>query len=270
MSYEREVVSTVIPTAATSVVAVFPLKTDFAQPLGIRVLTAGSDGVGQLELKDADGKIFYKDAADKTYTTAIDKNLSFDDTATNLTAATTPVSALGVAIATNLGGGLATVKSPITATYTNMTAADTQLLWFYYRSHAERIRVPITIASPAATTSVVVNMPNRFVKVLGFKVTGVTDAAIRVKIADADARVVYLDSADINYTAGTFLLGNVIMADGSTTGLTALPFDATGAVGSAAQFTQSGTAVARGPLTVSVINDGTASDPVVIDLYVER
>jgi hypothetical protein len=270
MSYERAVASLTVPAAGTSVSTAVPLKTDFVELLGIRaIISAGTDASTILQVTDADGKVVYLDAAGVDYTTAKDRFLVNDDTQTGLTAGL-PIDLTGVAIGAALGAGMAVIKSPITLAWTTATAAETLLVWVYYRSHLERVRTIITVPNPAATVANTLNLPAKYARILGFKcgLTG-TDTAVKLKITDADSRVLYLDAADHDYK--TAALVRSIVADDTLTGITPQVVDMTGAAMGAAQNAgKGGTAVARSPVTCEISNGGTAGDIVTLDLYIER
>lgn len=87
---------------------------------------AGADTAGTIELKDADGLIFFLDAADRDYATALVRLRFYrDDTTTGITGAPTPVDQTGAAFsgdpgaANTLGQPLRIVKGPITVTARN-------------------------------------------------------------------------------------------------------------------------------------------------------
>lgn len=93
--------------------------------------------------------------------------------------------------------------------------------------------------------------------------TGGTDTAVRVKLVDADGTIFYLDAADKDYTAGS---KRHIELDDTVTDLTVLAVDATGAAAAAAAVQAP---IARSPVTISVINGGTATDYFSIYLIVD-
>jgi hypothetical protein len=96
------------------------LKSRYAQILGFKAQqTAGASTTVQLEIKDADGRIVYKDAADKDYTTALDKILLLDPTVTGMTRVV-PRQNTGASYQAGVGRAeLPLVRSPITFTLTN-------------------------------------------------------------------------------------------------------------------------------------------------------
>lgn len=126
-------------------------------------------------------------------------------------------------------------------------------------------RRSFTIAAAAgASTTVGVGLGAPFGKVTGFRITRTGDAAVRLQIADADGRIVFLDAADVDYTT---VKDRSINPDDTVTGLTAnLPVDATGAALAAAERAEVG--VCKSPLTLTFTN-GTAGDTCTGSLYVE-
>lgn len=105
-------------------------------------------------------------------------------------------------------------------------------------------------------------------RILGANVllTG-TDTAIKLKIADKDGFILYLDAADRDYKTAEVRL--VFVLDDTTTGLTGyLPVDATGAARAAGEGS-TGLPPCRGPVTVSILNGGTVTDSVRVDLICE-
>lgn len=90
------------------------------------------------------------------------------------------------------------------------------------------------------------------------------DTAIRLKITDANSDVVYLDAADRDYAGAEVTLSP--SQDDTATGLGVTPVDATGAPATAG----AGNPIfMQGPVTVSVVNAGTATDYLTVDLFVE-
>jgi len=84
---------------------------------------AGADVLGTLEVKDAEGRIMFLDAADRDYATAeVRLNVTRDVTATGLTGAGTYVDATGAAItmaAETEAGSPQPYKLPFTVTARN-------------------------------------------------------------------------------------------------------------------------------------------------------
>jgi len=95
------------------------------------------------------------------------------------------------------------------------------------------------------------------------------DKAFKIRITDANNDIVYLDALDRNY-AGTVVGTDEVtinyVVDDTLTGLGVVNVDATGAAATAG----SGSAqIVEGPVTVAVVNGGTATDYCVLDLMVE-
>lgn len=91
----------------------------------------GTDALETLKLTDADGRVFYLDAADADYKTAtVYKFFGQDETATGLS--DIHVDATGAALSSQAGQKGAIVKSPIRATVLNAgTATDYFELYLY-------------------------------------------------------------------------------------------------------------------------------------------
>ena len=124
----------------------------------------------------------------------------------------------------------------------------------------------VSLTTTSADVSTTVALGAAYGRVHAFDIlsTG-TDTAIRLKLTDADAKVFYLDAADKDYD--TARIHTVISDDDTRTGLTYTPRDATGAAVTAT-FTQP-VPVVKSPITVSIINGGTVTDTVDVNLYVE-
>jgi hypothetical protein len=129
-------------------------------------------------------------------------------------------------------------------------------------------------ASPTQTLGTV-NLGTSLARIVGFqarnwassaKAGGGTDALIGVKLVDANGQIVYLDAADRDYkTQNTFVW---FAPDDTVTGLTGTVFaDNTGAATGAT--TGNITQLAASPVTVSVVNAGTATDYFEVYLFVE-
>lgn len=91
-----------------------------------------------------------------------------------------------------------------------------------------------------------------------------TDTAIRLKITDNNSDIVYLDASDRDYATAEVTL--YVAQDDTATGLNTLAVDATGATATAG----SGQGVVmESPVTVGVVNGGTTTDYVEVQLLVE-
>ena len=91
-----------------------------------------------------------------------------------------------------------------------------------------------------------------------------TDTAEEVKLTDAAGVVVYLDAADRDYA--TAAKNIAFTQDDTATGLGVTPVDATGAAATAGSGAEQ---VVQSPITVTVLNAGTATDYFAISLFVE-
>lgn len=91
-----------------------------------------------------------------------------------------------------------------------------------------------------------------------------TDTAIRLKIVDNNSTVVYLDAADRDYATAQVVLNPT--QDDTSTGLGVTPVDATGAAATAGAGAP---IVMESPVVVSVVNGGTVTDYVEVELLVE-
>lgn len=140
----------------------------------------------------------------------------------------------------------------------------------------------LTAATPQSLGTVSLGAP--YARVIGFqaanwassaKATEGTDALQRVKLEDATGRIFYLDAADRDYGATSGPTGSAASSgttiffqqDETVTGIGDIVVDATGAAVSS-QGSERGT-VAKSPVTVTIINGGTATDYVEVYLYVE-
>ena len=137
----------------------------------------------------------------------------------------------------------------------------------------------VTAGTPQALGSVSLGSP--FARVLGFdagiwassaKAAEGTDAALKVKLVDADGRVIFLDATDFDYGAASGAAIGVgwhthfIGGDDTVVGLNDLYVDATGAAATAGAGTG---VIAKSPVAVSVLNGGTATDYFEVKLIVE-
>ena len=96
------------------------------------------------------------------------------------------------------------------------------------------------------------------------KASAGTDTAVKIKITDYNNDVVYLDAADRDYaTAEVTILPS---QDDTATGLGVVPTDATGAAATAGAGAP---IVLESPVVVSILNGGTATDFMTVDLIVE-
>jgi hypothetical protein len=91
-----------------------------------------------------------------------------------------------------------------------------------------------------------------------------TDTAIKVKLTDNNSNVVYLDATDRDYATAAVVL--VPSLDDTATGLGVTPVDATGAAATAGAGAP---IIMESPVSVIIVNGGTATDYVQVDLLVE-
>lgn len=124
--------------------------------------------------------------------------------------------------------------------------------------------VALTTTSASVSTTCALGAAYGRVHAFDILVTG-SDTAVKLSLTDADSKVFYLDAADKDYK--TARIHTVISDDDTRTGLTYTPRDATGAAVTAT-FTQP-VPVVKSPVTVAVLNGGTTTDTVDINLYVE-
>jgi len=97
------------------------------------------------------------------------------------------------------------------------------------------------------------------------KASAGTDAAVKIKLTDADGQVFYLDASDRDYKTATVWLW--LRPDPTVTGLSYLAVDGTGAASAA---DSAGTIpIIASPVTVNVTNGSTATDYFEVYLYVE-
>ena len=128
----------------------------------------------------------------------------------------------------------------------------------------DKRNIQLTVPATPATVTTGFNARSEFIRLLAFDIllTG-TDTAVKLRITDADSRIIYLDAADKDYkTARIF---TPLVTDDVTTGTTVVANDSVGVAVAAAQH--SPMPVCRAPLEIAIINGGTGGD--VIDLNIE-
>jgi hypothetical protein len=91
-----------------------------------------------------------------------------------------------------------------------------------------------------------------------------TDTAVKIKLQDGNGDIFYLDASDRDYATAEVTLN--IMPDDTATGLGVTPVDATGAAATAGGGVNP---IVKSPVTVIVLNGGTATDFMTVDLLVE-
>lgn len=267
--FDRREIDLTVPNPAATVSGVLNLASPYARITGISALAVGTDVLTKIQVVDADSTTVYLDAADRDYKTArVNLLPTVDVTTTGLTF--TPVDSTGAAITAAKGGGegLMVVKSPLTISYINGgTAADTVNIRVYYeRLNWSKSTTTITIPNPAATTEVTVNVPGKYVRLVGLQalLTG-ADATTKLRVRDADNLVAFLDAAAVDYTSAKKYQ---IINDDTATGLSWTPVDATGAAHVA--DIPAVRPILRAPLKVAAIDNGTAAESYAVTLYTEQ
>ena len=236
---------------------------DFIEVIGFRCISTG-DATTRVGLVDADGRSLFLDAGDINYTVQKDTVISYDNTAPGAQTgiAIGPTDATGAALTLGVAAALP-ARNPITVNWSNGTSGDVVTFDLYYRYPLWKNSITLVVPGTPATVSGTLNLRSKFAQVVGFTalLTG-TDTATRVQIADADSRTVYLDAADVDYK--TAKIHRVFGQDDTLTGLTPQHLDATGVAATATAAAPY--PVVRGPLTVSLVNGGTAADSIAIDV----
>src|SRR6185436_10737979 len=244
MAFESRRVS--FTTTGTTGSALLIPRTDVVEVIGFRCVSTGDTGT-RVTLTDADGRVAFTNAGDINYTTLKDTVIGLDATGSG-SGGWTLVDSTGAAGTIALGNGLP-ARGPITVGWSNGTSGDAITFDLMYKFPLTK--KSITLVSPAATVSGTLQLPSRFAQVIGFSalLTG-ADSATRIQIADADGRIVYLDAADVDYTARkNFSIG----LDDTLTGLTPQHLDGTGVAATATSAAP--LPVVKSPLTVSLVND---------------
>jgi len=91
-----------------------------------------------------------------------------------------------------------------------------------------------------------------------------TDQAVKIRITDNNSDIVYLDASDRDYATAEVTINPTL--DDTATGLNVIPTDATGAAATAGAGAP---IVLESPVIVAVVNGGTATDFMTVDLIVE-
>jgi hypothetical protein len=121
---------------------------------------------------------------------------------------------------------------------------------------------PVTTVGAGADFNI--SLGASFGRVWGFTAKATGDVLARIRLKDADNRIIFLDAADRDYV--TAKLDFSILNDDTATGLTSLVKDGTGAAAAAGEAAPP--PIVRSPITVTWSN-GTAGDTLVVELYVE-
>lgn len=266
MGFDRRTAVVTIPDPAATATTTLNLRSTWVRPLNFKILSVGTDTLIKLRLTDADGRIFYLDAADKDYDTAA---IYTPLLTTDVTTGTGPKAydSVGVLAATAQSGPMPVVKNPIEVAVVNGgTAGDVitlQLDYEYGVFQAQTFTLP-TAASSAATK--VISLQTKFAQVLGFRALSVgTSVTQTLKITDADAKIVYLDAAAADYDAAE--LDKVLIMDATVTGLTGVvPRDTTGAAVQAG-IGRVDLPIVRSPLTIDLGASEGNDEVVTMTLY---
>jgi hypothetical protein len=129
MAYKKRAVPVTTMTGAATPTVQVGLGAYFGRIVGFRASKTG-DAATRIQIADADSRIVYLDAADVDYTTVKDRVIQYDDTVSGLT--WTLVDATGAAAtAADAGHAGPVVKSPLTLTFSNCTAADIWTVFIY-------------------------------------------------------------------------------------------------------------------------------------------
>jgi len=138
-------------------------------------------------------------------------------------------------------------------------------------TYKKRTIAGLTTASPATLGTVGLGAKYGVIKALrvgsyasSAKAAPGTDTSIRIKITDNNSDIVYLDAADRDYATAEVTLH--IAEDDTATGTDTLAVDKTGATATAGAGHD---LIVEGPLTVIVVNGGTATDYVEVNILVE-
>jgi hypothetical protein len=141
------------------------------------------------------------------------------------------------------------------------------------RFFKKSLRIPASLS--ATDASVQIGLGVGMARLLGMKVwnqsaagskVAGTSTTQKIKVVDADSRVVYLDASDRDYATAAVWLN--IVADDTTTGLTGTHVDSTGAARAAGE--PSPLLPFRSPVVVHALNAGTSTDVISVSLILER
>ncbi len=240
----------------------FPLKYAVAGLIGFKVTTTG-DTSADLSITDADGRFVFAQTG-TNYTTTKDTVIGIDTTGAGGTGATAwvPVDSTGTGMTIALATPMP-ARSPLNVVWASGTAGDTITRFdAYYEGPYDKTTIALTVPNPAGTVSGTLNTRAKFVQLVALSATASADTTTKLSVTDADSRVVFLDANDADYTTRRNL---VIGLDDTLTGLTPQHVDGTGAA--ATSTSAAPRAIARGPLTIAAINNGTAGATYSIDVY---
>jgi hypothetical protein len=130
--FRKRTVTFTTPNPAASVVKVIPVGFKLFTLRGFRA-KATTDTTTQIEIKDALGRVVYKDAADKDYATAaINRVPALDDTATGLGFSATDSTGAALDGTAKQVAPAPVLEGPLTVTWSNNgTAGDILTLSVY-------------------------------------------------------------------------------------------------------------------------------------------
>lgn len=267
MGFDKRSATLVVPNPAATVTQTFNARSTYIRPLGFSILSTGTDATMRLRLTDADSRIFYLDAADKDYDTAriYTTVLGLDDVTTGLT--TLVYDSVGAAGAVAQIGPMPVVKSPIEIAIINGGTAgdiiDITLEYEYGVFGATQFVLPTAASSTASLTK---SLNAKYAQILGFRARSVgTSVTQKMKIADADGRIVFLDAAAVDYD--TAELDKTLLVDPTVTGLTqVVPRQATGASFQAG-IGRAEPPLVRSPITFTVLESEGNDEVVTATVY---
>ena len=236
MGFDRRTATLTVPNPAATVVQTFNLRSTYVRPNNFSILSTGTDATQKLRLTDADGRIFYLDAADKDYDTArIYTPLLLDDVNTGLTSAGgvgtfLGSDSVGVEVAVAQSGAMPVVKSPLEIAVINGgTAGDVIDFTFDYEYGCFGATTFVLPTAASSTATKTMSLRSKFAQILGFRAKSVGTSTTQImEIKDADGKIVYLDAAAADYD--TAEIDKVLNLDATVTGLTqVVPRGSTGA-----------------------------------------
>ena len=267
MGFDRRSVQLTVPATPATVSTVLNARSKYIRPLSFKILLTGTDTAVKLKLTDADGIVFYLDAADKDYkTAAIYTPLTMDDVNTGLGVQATD--SVGIEVAAAQDAPMPVVKSPISVEIQNggtgLDVIDFTLDYEYGAFWADTFTLPTAASSTASKT---VSLRAKFAQILGFKALSVgTSTTQKMKIVDADGKIVYLDAAAADYDTAEASRHPLII-DATVTGLTqVVPRDATGAAVQAG-IGRIEPPLVRSPITFTVLESEGSDEVVTATVY---
>lgn len=273
LRFAKRIATLTIPGGATSIARTLSFGTEQLAKVESFRAKATTDTATQIEIKDARGRVFYKDAADADYATAVVNRLfAFDDTATGLGFTASDSTGAAPSAGQIVKGGSPIVEGPLTITWSNGTAADTLRLEVMidsgapssFRTRAKSLTIPAGATSVAGTFGF---GGVRYGKVDSFRaaITSGTDTTTQIELKDAKGRIFYKDAANKDYTTA---VNRAFGLDDTLTGLGFSVTDATGAALTAAGVARFESPIVEFPVTATW-SGGTAAEVLRLELYVE-